>query len=64
LVRPELPVSRAVAYLSLKNSSGVSSHAERCDRQPMLEAAGGMDHLKRWGKRMAARPGVQKGMNP
>ena len=33
-------------------------------RQPMLDAAGGMDNLKRWGKRMAARPGVHKGMNP
>lgn len=33
-------------------------------RQPMLDAAGDMDNLKRWGKRMAARPGVQKGMNP
>lgn len=32
-------------------------------RQSMLDAAGGMDNLKRWGKRMAARPGVQKGMN-
>lgn len=33
-------------------------------RKPLIEAAGGMDHLKRWGERMAARPGVQKGMNP
>lgn len=33
-------------------------------RKAMLESAGGMDHLKRWGERMAARPGVQKGMNP
>ena len=33
-------------------------------RKPLIEAAGGMDHLKAWGTRMAARPGVQKGMNP
>ncbi len=33
-------------------------------RKPLLEAAGGLDHLKRWGERMAARPGVSKGMNP
>ena len=33
-------------------------------RKAMLEAAGGMEHLRRWGERMAARPGVQKGMNP
>jgi len=33
-------------------------------RKTMLEAAGGMDNLRRWGERMAARPGVQKGMNP
>lgn len=33
-------------------------------RKAMIETAGGMDHLKRWGERMAARPGVQKGMNP
>jgi hypothetical protein len=29
----------------------------------LLEAAGGMDNLKRWGATMAARPGVQKGMS-
>jgi len=33
-------------------------------RKAVAEAAGGMDHLARWGERMAARPGVQKGMNP
>jgi GST-like protein len=33
-------------------------------RKSMLEAGGGMDHLHRWGDRMAARPGVRKGMNP
>lgn len=33
-------------------------------RKAMLDAAGGMQHLQRWGERMAARPGVQKGMNP
>lgn len=33
-------------------------------RKAMLEAAGGMQNLYRWGERMAARPGVQKGMNP
>jgi GST-like protein len=33
-------------------------------RKPLLEAAGGMENLKRWGERMAARPGVQKRMNP
>ncbi|MDX1374151.1 MAG: glutathione S-transferase family protein [Burkholderiales bacterium] len=33
-------------------------------RKVMLEAEGGMDNLRRWGARMAARPGVQKGMNP
>ncbi len=32
-------------------------------RKPLLEAAGGMDNLKGWGERMAARPGVQKGMS-
>ncbi len=31
-------------------------------RKPLLEAAGGMQELKRWGDAMAARPGVQKGM--
>jgi len=33
-------------------------------RKPLIEAAGGMDDLARWGERMAARPGIQKGMNP
>ena len=33
-------------------------------RKPLLEAAGGMQELKRWGDAMAARPGVQKGMAP
>jgi GST-like protein len=32
-------------------------------RKPLLEAAGGMPGLKRWGEAMAARPGVQKGMS-
>jgi len=32
-------------------------------RTPLLEAAGGMENLRRWGERMAARPGVQQGMN-
>jgi GST-like protein len=31
-------------------------------RKPLVEAAGGMPNLKRWGETMAARPGVQKGM--
>lgn len=33
-------------------------------RKPLLDAAGGLEHLHRWGARMAARPGVAKGMNP
>jgi len=33
-------------------------------RKAMVDAAGGMENLRRWGERMAARPGVQKGMNP
>ena len=33
-------------------------------RKPMLDAAGGLANLHRWGAMMAARPGVQKGMNP
>lgn len=33
-------------------------------RRPLIEAAGGMDNLARWGDRMGARPGIQKGMNP
>jgi GST-like protein len=32
-------------------------------RKAMLESAGGMPNLKRWGDAMAARPGVQKGMS-
>lgn len=32
-------------------------------RKPLIDAAGGMENLKRWGERMAARPGVHKGMN-
>ena len=32
-------------------------------RKPLLEAAGDMPNLKRWGEAMAARPGVQKGMS-
>jgi GST-like protein len=32
-------------------------------RKPILDAAGGMDNLARWGGRMAARPGVQRGMS-
>lgn len=32
-------------------------------RKPLLETAGGVDNLMRWGARMAARPGVQKGMS-
>jgi GST-like protein len=31
-------------------------------RKPLLEQAGGMDNLKRWGETMSGRPGVQKGM--
>jgi GST-like protein len=31
-------------------------------RKPVIEAAGAMPNLKRWGDAMAARPGVQKGM--
>jgi len=33
-------------------------------RKPLIEAAGGMENLKRWGDALAARPGVQKGMTP
>jgi GST-like protein len=33
-------------------------------RKPLLEAAGSYANLHRWGAMMAARPGVQKGMNP
>ncbi len=33
-------------------------------RKPLLEAAGGMQNLKRWGDALASRPGVQKGMAP
>ncbi|MGH8673691.1 MAG: glutathione S-transferase family protein [Burkholderiales bacterium] len=31
-------------------------------RKPLLEGAG-LENLKRWGEKMAARPGVQKGMS-
>lgn len=33
-------------------------------RKPLLDAAGGLAHLHRWGTAMAARPAVQRGMNP
>lgn len=33
-------------------------------RKALIDAAGGYEHLHRWGARMSARPGVQKGMNP
>ena len=33
-------------------------------RKPLIDAAGGCDNVHRWGAMMAARPGVQKGMNP
>jgi len=33
-------------------------------RKPLLDAAGGLANLQRWGAMMASRPGVQKGMNP
>jgi len=33
-------------------------------RKALIEPAGGMENLKAWGERMAARPGVQKGMKP
>ena len=33
-------------------------------RKPLLETAGSFTNLHRWGATMAARPGVQKGMNP
>ncbi len=32
-------------------------------RKPLLEAAGGMPNLRRWGDALAARPGVRKGMS-
>jgi GST-like protein len=32
-------------------------------RKAIADAAGGLAHLARWGERMAARPGVQKGMS-
>ena len=32
-------------------------------RKPLVEAAGGMPNLRRWGARMASRPGVQRGMS-
>jgi GST-like protein len=31
-------------------------------RKPLIEKAGGLDHLMRWGARMAERPGVARGM--
>lgn len=31
-------------------------------RRPLIDAAGGFPHLQRWAAKMAARPGVQKGM--
>lgn len=31
-------------------------------RKPLLDKAGGFEHLHRWGAAMAARPGIQKGM--
>lgn len=33
-------------------------------RKPLIDAAGGFANLHRWGATMAARPNVQKGMNP
>jgi GST-like protein len=33
-------------------------------RKALLDAAGGLEHLHAWGKRMSARPGVAKGMSP
>jgi len=33
-------------------------------RKSLIEAAGGMSNLTAWAARMAARPGVRKGMNP
>ena len=33
-------------------------------RKPLIDAEGGYANLHRWGATMAARPGVQKGMNP
>jgi hypothetical protein len=33
-------------------------------RKALLDAAGGLENLHAWGRRMAARPGVAKGMNP
>ncbi|MEO8038049.1 MAG: hypothetical protein ABI794_04725, partial [Betaproteobacteria bacterium] len=33
-------------------------------RKPLLDAAGGCANLQRWGAVMAARPAVQRGMNP
>ena len=33
-------------------------------RKALIDAAGDLPHLAAWGARMAARPGVQKGMNP
>ncbi len=33
-------------------------------RRTLIEAAGDMPNLRRWGETMAARPGVARGMNP
>ena len=33
-------------------------------RKALLDAAGGLQNLHAWGKRMGARPGVARGMNP
>lgn len=33
-------------------------------RKALLDAAGGLENLHAWGRRMGARPGVTKGMNP
>jgi GST-like protein len=33
-------------------------------RKPVLDAAGGLENLHRWGAAMAARAAVQRGMNP
>ena len=31
-------------------------------RMPLLDKAGGLEHLRRWGTAMASRPGVARGM--
>jgi GST-like protein len=33
-------------------------------RKPLIDIAGGLANLNRWGSTMASRPSVQKGMNP